>query len=242
MNPSAELEGLMGKLGFATGEAMIEGLGLQGTIQAIADEAEASGTPIMGFLRRKEAVTLALAASGGQADVFKEKLREMQDVAGATDDAMKEITDGVNAAGFNVQQASAAWGVATQKLGESVAPVWGGMAVRVHDLAESFSNLSPQAQKLTAMALTSASGISVLGGAALIATPKIVALNTQLAASGGIVATYGRTLRGAARVAGRVAPWVALGLAVNDTASAFNDARREAADVFDELINSVGRR
>lgn len=148
MAPTADVQKLMKKLGYANGEAMVKGMGLQGTIEALVKGAKDSGQPLQAFIGSIEGQTLALAATGGQAATFTEKIKAMGDVAGTTDVAFNEVTNGVNKAGFSMEQAKAKAEVAAQKMGDALAPALAKVADWVGKVADWFIKLDPNAQKM----------------------------------------------------------------------------------------------
>ena len=113
MAPTDAMAGLIGDLGYESGQAMVEGMGLQGAIGAIVGAAESSGTPLQSYIGSIEGQTLALALAGPQAETFAGNLTAMGDAAGASQEAFVAQTEGVNATGFAMEQA------AVQVCGES---------------------------------------------------------------------------------------------------------------------------
>lgn len=148
MAPTADMTDLMKKMGYENGNAMIESLGLKGSIQAMVNEADASGKPLQKFIGSIEGQTLAAAAMGGQWDTYGEKIAAMGDVVGTTDTAFGEMTEGVNAAGFQMEQAKAKAQVAAQKMGDALAPALMKVAGWVGKVADWFMKLSPRGQKV----------------------------------------------------------------------------------------------
>ncbi len=122
MAPTEEMGTLISNLGFASGEAMLRQLGLQGTINTIVKAAKDAQAPLQSYISQIEGQTLALALSGPQAAVFTEKLRAMGNVAGATDEAFREQTDGINKTGFAWAQLQQKMAVTAQQLGDVLAP------------------------------------------------------------------------------------------------------------------------
>lgn len=121
-DPTESLTELIEKQGFASGEAMLEQKGLVGTLQDIVAAAEASGKPITDYVSSIEAVPLALALAGPQADTFQEKLAQLVAAAGATDDAFREQTEGINEAGHIWAQFQQRLTVFLQTAGDKLAP------------------------------------------------------------------------------------------------------------------------
>lgn len=151
MAPTADMKTLMDELGVANGEAMIKQFGMQGSIEKIMAAAEKSGKPLQSYLSSIEAQTLALAATGGQADNFREKVKQMGDVAGTTDQAFQEVTEGVNKTGFQMEQARAKMEVASQTMGDALAPALSKVADTLSSVAEWFMKLTPEGQKTVLM-------------------------------------------------------------------------------------------
>ena len=148
MAPTADMQDLMKKLGYENGQAMIKQLGLQGSIEAMTKAASDTGKPLQAFIGSIEGQTLAMAATGGQADVFKEKIAAMGDVAGVTDEAFNEVANGVNKAGFQMEQAKAKAEVAGQKMGDALAPALIKVSEAISKVADWFMKLSPRGQKI----------------------------------------------------------------------------------------------
>ncbi|MDZ4786731.1 MAG: phage tail tape measure protein [bacterium] len=148
--PTKDTTALMQKLGFANGQAMIKGLGVQGSMQAIVNEANKSGKPLQGFIGSIEGQILALGLAGPQAEDFRKKLNEMANAAGATDAAFAEQTTGVNALGFKFAQIRTQVVVLAQRFGDKLAPSIIKVAnaitnnlskINVDDLVTNFTNL-----------------------------------------------------------------------------------------------------
>ncbi|MGE3276718.1 MAG: phage tail tape measure protein [Vicinamibacterales bacterium] len=123
INPTEDMTALLREQGFESGKAMLAQRGLVGTLQDIVAAAEASGQPITKYVSSIEAVPLALALAGPQADTFAAKLGELSDAAGATDAAFKEQTEGINAAGFAWEQMKQKGAVALQQIGDVILPI-----------------------------------------------------------------------------------------------------------------------
>ncbi len=162
MAPTADMQDLMKKLGFENGQAMIKQLGLQGSVEAMTKAANDSGKPLQAYIGSIEGQTLALAATGGQADVYSEKIKAMGNVAGTTDVAFNEMTQGVNKAGFQFEQAKQQAAVAAQKMGDALAPALSKVAETVGKVATWFSKLNPQGQKIVIVVAAIAAAIGPL--------------------------------------------------------------------------------
>lgn len=124
MAPTKGMTDLLSNLGYASGEAMIKELGLQNTINKIVESAKATGAPLQDYIGSIEGQTLAVALAGPQAEAFTKKLKDMQKVAGATEEAFKEQTEGVNAFGFEMQKLKQTIIVTAQQLGQKLIPTF----------------------------------------------------------------------------------------------------------------------
>ena len=125
LNPSAELIQLMDHLGYKSGPAMIKGMGgIVPALQKIQELATQVDMPLQKFLGRSEAMMFAMQFTGKSADKFSGILKNMSDtaVAGATDRAFKQQTDGINKTGFALSQTIQKLSIASQKFGDAIAP------------------------------------------------------------------------------------------------------------------------
>ena len=154
-------------LGVESGTELIENFGgLQGALQALKSEAEKTGEPISNLFGSAEAGKLALYASGEGAAKFTSDLQAMQQAAGATEQAFKDATtEGPNAFGFQLQQASLNAQAFAVKVGQELIPTLQSLLSPLFKGAEYLKNLDSQTIKtiigvgkiiLTATALTAA--------------------------------------------------------------------------------------
>ena len=210
MVPTKDMAGLMGDLGYASGEAMLADLGLQGALQKVTDAAAESGEPLQKYISQIEAQTLALALTGPQATTFNEKMDEMQDVTGATDDAFRKQTEGINKNGFAMQKASSKAQVMGEKLGDGLAPALSkaiDAASPLIDLlvgaADGFSKLDPTVQTVIVTVALLAAGLGPLLIGLGMVLPALSGLLPVLATVGGAIS--GLALGPVALIAGAVA-------------------------------------
>lgn len=154
-------------LGVESGTELIENFGgLQGALQALKSEAEKTGEPISNLFGSAEAGKLALYASGEGAAKFTSDLQAMNQAAGATEQAFKDATtEGPNAFGFQLQQASLNAQAFAVKVGQELIPTLQSLLNPLFKGVEYLKNLDAQTIKtivgvgkiiLTATALTAA--------------------------------------------------------------------------------------
>lgn len=139
MAPTDSMAELMANLGYESGQAMIEGLGLQGTIDAIVKAADESGMPLQSYIGSIEGQTLALTLSGEQSDVLREKIAAMGEATGSAAKAFKAATDN-EAEDFDgsinkLKNSAIAFGDALTPLISKVADLVSGVADFINDLS-----------------------------------------------------------------------------------------------------------
>jgi TP901 family phage tail tape measure protein len=125
-------------------------------------------------------------------------------------------------------------------MGTTLLPVIGASATRLSALLDVLQDLPEPVKVLLAVLATASAALLVVGGAALIAVPKIVALRTaldQLTAAGGRAALVSSAFRGVgAFLAG---PWgIALGVAVT-ALTAFGIAQANTKAKIDEMSKTL---
>ena len=104
------------------GTTIVQSVGLTDAMKMLTDGADGNSNTLTKMFGSVEALNAVLALSGGQADTFQQKLAAMKDVSGSTDEAFKAQTEGINAAGFTMEQVWAKVEVLTQRLGDGLAP------------------------------------------------------------------------------------------------------------------------
>jgi TP901 family phage tail tape measure protein len=93
INPSKEMAALFGKLGVASGEALIKQYGFAGSIQKIMEVSGGSAASLQGLFQDVNALNGVLQLTGPQAGFFAQQAKLMSDglgVAGETTRALKE--------------------------------------------------------------------------------------------------------------------------------------------------------
>ncbi len=231
--PTGEMTELIKSLGYESGTAMVQQLGLQGTIQQVIAAAEASGQPLQKYMGSIEAQTLALALAGPQADSYAQKLAAMTGAAGATEAAFRAQTEGINAMGFQWQQLQVRLEVILQQLGDAMGPALMDVLAlieplvkQVQDWATAFAAADPEQQKM----------ILGLIGLAAAAGPVLLALGSVTAAIAAIANPIGLVV---VAIAGLAAAWSTNFLGIRDiTDQVWNGLQaffRDAADGFPML-------
>lgn len=176
MAPTKSMTLLFQSLGYESGAAMLQQLGLQKSIEAIVGAAESTGAPLQSYIGSIEGQTLALALAGPQAETFTQKLSAMQDVAGSSASAFDAQTKGINAAGFTMQRLGVQAEVLMQKVGDGLAPALSIVLERITPLADYALSLADGFSKLDANTQTlivAAAGLAAALGPVLMMLPAI---------------------------------------------------------------------
>ena len=90
--PTKEMSAAFKELGYSTGEAMIKGLGLQGTLDALSTYADKTGVTLAKLYGSSNAAQLATAMTGDLSGALKTKTASMGKAGGATDAAFQRQT------------------------------------------------------------------------------------------------------------------------------------------------------
>lgn len=122
LSPTKATAALMAELGYQTGEAMMADLGYIGVLQTLYDASERTGKPLQRFISGIEGQTLAIALNQNLAGDYADRLGMVSDATGATTKAFDAQTNGINKAGFAMQQARVKMTVMAQRLGDGLGP------------------------------------------------------------------------------------------------------------------------
>ncbi|MBW1992560.1 MAG: phage tail tape measure protein [Deltaproteobacteria bacterium] len=227
--PTTQMTALIKKLGFESGRAMIQDLGLGRAIQMVVEAAEASGTPLKKYIGSIEGQTLATALAGKQADEFKQKLEAMAQAAGAANQAYDEQTEKLNKLGHTYDQLKRRLEVLGQRLGDAILPLaeqvmkhLDPIIKKVEGLSQAFAAADPGTQKL----------VVSLGLLAAAVGPVILIFGKLAALVGGAFGVNGWVVVG---VAGGI---MALGGIIWGLVNVFRDAVNAIRNIGEILTDS----
>jgi len=233
MNPQKQMIELLKEHGYASGQAMLADLGLSGALKLIADDAKAGGFQMIEYISQVEALPLALALTGAQADTFTEKLEGMTQASGEAAAAFKEQTEGINETGFTMAQFRQQVIVLMTELGDGLAPTLRDVLKAIGPLLEGLRSLSPETKLwgLRIAAVFAAIGplLIVLGKLVLIFPAirlGILSLTAALMTPAGLIVTI---LALVAAIYAGAAAWKAYARAAEDARVAAEAARLGAA-------------
>jgi TP901 family phage tail tape measure protein len=148
LGPSESLQGVIEELGFATGQAMVDSLGFQGALDAIAKSTNNDTAALRALFPNVRAFNGVLALTGKNAQTFNSIMGEMGNKLGATDEAFQQQIKSVSAQMSNLKN------IVTDAfitLGDAILPVLvpilQKVAKAIADVAEWFKSLDPSIQK-----------------------------------------------------------------------------------------------
>lgn len=169
MKPTEAMQGLIEKYGYANASAMIESEGLSGVLKILQDETGGQSDKLAELFSSTEALTLMTALTGAQFDTFNEKLGQMGDVSGTTEEAMGKLETKGDAIRKTMNLAKNTLMEAGTVLMDSLAPVIVDVADGVKNLTEGFSKLNPEQQQT----ILKIAGIVAIAGPLLIGIGKV---------------------------------------------------------------------
>ena len=178
MAPSADMQKLIAGLGYESGKAMLQQNGLKGSLDLMVKSAQASGLPLQQLIGSIEGQTIALALTGSQSDVYVDKLGQMGVALGATEEAFKAQTEGVNATGFQLQTFKMSVIVLAQTIGDQLLPIIGKIAGAFRDVIKGVIDWMKEHPKFAKAITVTAAGlgaIATVAGAILVALPPLIA-------------------------------------------------------------------
>jgi len=184
-----ELAAALKSLGYESGQAAVEALGFQGTLEALRAKGDDTGMSMAKMFGRVEAANAVLSLTGENAEVARGHLQTMGDVAGATGDAfaiMSETPAQKMAVFQSTLQATAI------SIGDQLLPTVGALAGAGTRLMEMFNDLNPVAKTAIAWGGVLVAGVLLLtagiAGLAVAFGPTIVAMGGMSAATATLTA------------------------------------------------------
>ncbi|HNB50413.1 MAG TPA: phage tail tape measure protein [Anaerolineales bacterium] len=165
IKPSEDLAAVMQNLGYASGQAMLDTLGLQGTLQALADAGYSSTEAMASLFPNVRALRGALALTGEGAQMFVEDMQAMENAAGATDAAFEQQTKSMSAQLKNLRNELTALGM---DLAQQAIPALQDGVTWLKAQAEAWRGLEPEVQKnivvMAGIAVAIGPALKIIGG------------------------------------------------------------------------------
>jgi TP901 family phage tail tape measure protein len=123
MAPTTDMKKALTAAGFASGQAMIKQLGLVGALDKMMKSTGGNTEMMKKLFPTIESMPAIMQLTGKGAGKFSDALNQMRTAAGATDQAFKDQTEGVNKAGFSWKKLMASLKVMAIQIGQTVLPV-----------------------------------------------------------------------------------------------------------------------
>ncbi len=123
LKPTKEMEAALKGIGYQSGLAAIEQLGLKGTLDKLALSVGGSKEKLGELWGQAEALKLVFPAVGKQAGELTAKMAEIKNISGETNQAFKAQTEGTGKAAFEWAKFTANLDLFSRTLGEKVLPV-----------------------------------------------------------------------------------------------------------------------
>jgi len=137
--PSADLAKMYKELGVASGKSLIEQYGFQGALAEVLKYSDKTGVGLQALLGRVQAMSAASNLAGSQAETYAWKLDEIKKYAGATDEALLEVTDGINKNGFALKQLNEQYEVLKTSIGDKLVSAFSGTVEELTRLLGQFN-------------------------------------------------------------------------------------------------------
>ncbi len=118
-NPTEDMADLLRVLGFESGTAALDALGLQGTFQALATETGATQEQLVKAIGSIEAMQAVFGITGLQAEEFSRQMEDVQNATGASQAAFDEMAE---SASFQFARAQQSMQALRRELGEAMLP------------------------------------------------------------------------------------------------------------------------
>ncbi len=177
IDPTEKMTTLFTNLGFSSSKMAVDMLGVAGALNAVKEETNKSGETLKSYIPRVEALTLALSLTGAQSDAYQKKTEAMNKVQGASNEAFKQVREGIDQLGFKLNELKNKVVGVLESIGAGLTPVvtelvdeMGPFLDIAKELGEQFTSMDSRAQLLviTKAALLAAIGPIVIGFALLL--------------------------------------------------------------------------
>ena len=171
--PTVDMAATIDKLGFSSGEAMIEELGLAGTLNALRDATGGSNQVLAKMFASTEAIGAIFALTGDNAQTFADDLDAMasaSDGAGASTEAFNEIERG---SARQLEKAQASIKAVAIEIGGNLLPALTPIIAKVGEIVTKVSDWMEANPELTG---TIVKIVAVVGALMLVVGPLLLAL------------------------------------------------------------------
>ena len=159
LSPSKSMAESLEKMGFASGKAMLESEGLQGSLELLKKSVGGDELAFAGLFSSVEAQNAVLALAGAQADNFTSKTQQMYEAGGAADAAFSKIADTTET---RIAKAKIALQNLQKVFGDVFLPCVTTTAERVTGLVQTFSAWAQENPELLKTLVKVGAGVAAL--------------------------------------------------------------------------------
>lgn len=145
LSPSANMAKALDKLGYSSGQALLESKGFQGALDALKESVGGNELEFAKLFSSVEAQTAVLSLAGEQADNFASKTEAMYSAAGSAEAAFNTVMDTTEAKLNRAKTALSNLGIV---LGDTFLPYVTTAAEKLSDLVTKFSAWAQENPKL----------------------------------------------------------------------------------------------
>jgi len=155
--PSEDLDKAFQKVGFASAQAALEEKGLAFALGVVKDASQGNNGTLTELLGSVEAVSAANVIAGTSVDKMTSEMERQANAAGATETAFTEMEKSNSR---KMERLKVTFQNISIAIGNALLPVAGAIADKLQIIADGFSKLSPEMQKVAgiALAVTAAAG------------------------------------------------------------------------------------
>ena len=145
---------------------MMKAEGFGETLRLLSDYVGGNEDKLAKLLKRKEGLVATMALLNGQADTYMEKNAKMAKVAGATDDAFRKQTEGINKTGFEMRRTQRRLMDFSMRLGDRLLPIMERLLDRIEPWLQKIEDLDEESLDL----------ILTIGGLAMAIGPLVTGI------------------------------------------------------------------
>lgn len=174
LNPTREGAEIITKMGYASGEAMVQALGFDGALQAIAEHTGGSATEMGKLFSNTRSMRAALALTGNGAQMFAEDMAAMGNATGAAGEAFAIQSQSFEAQFKNFQNNLNAMLI---EIGQILLPI-------INDFLQNF--LLPMIQAFRGLPEPIQKAVVIIGALVTILGPLLIIIGSIISAIGSI--------------------------------------------------------
>lgn len=247
IKPSEDMTAQIQDLGYESGVAMVEALGLRGAVMAIEEATGGSVEETANLYREVRAIKGVLALTAADGANYASTFGAITDETARADAAQQAYEEQSKAFSVQLDLAKSSVSAVAIEIGTFFLPAMTTAAEVVAGLADGFSVLPGPLQTIV-IAFAGVSGaVALVGGAAIVAAPKVMAFKTSLDAMAVSAPRAAAGVNLVTSAAGKLAKgglFVAVvaggAIAVDSLAKSLYNIGRDGPPAVDDLVESLG--